>query len=201
VSQQINLYQPALYKRKAPFSAWMICTIIGVSIVGLTVIYGFARWQIAAQEQQIVLLEQQLQKLVAQRQLLPTQQQPVPSRSLEQQLHEAEQELEQKQRLAKSLDTRPVAIASAGFSRHLAALARQRLDGLWLTQITVQDNGMVTLEGAAEAPELVPRYLTLLGREAAFSGTEFGYMHLVRTEEASSSPVVKFTVSTKSQTP
>jgi Tfp pilus assembly protein PilN len=152
VSQQINLYQPALHKRRTPFSVWMIVQIIGVFIVGLAVVYGFARWQIAAREQQIVLLEQQLQELVARKQSLPKQQQPVPSRRLERKLREAEQELEQKQGLIKSLDTRPVAMASTGFSRHLAALARQRLDGLWLTRITLQDSGMVMLEGAAEAP-------------------------------------------------
>lgn len=201
MSQQINLYQPALRKRRALFSIWLAMQITGVFIIGLAGMYGYEQRQVAVREEQIVVLEQQLRQLVARQQSMSAQQQPVPSRHLEQQVREAEQELAQKQRLAESLAARPVAAASTGFSGHLTALARQRLNGLWLTQIIVQDNGSVTLEGAAEEPELVPRYLDRLGREAAFQGTEFVYLNLVRGEEKTPAQAVTFTASSKQQAP
>jgi len=61
-----------------------------------------------------------------------------------------------------------------GFSRHLRALARQDIDGLWLTHIVVSALGDKTrLEGRAIRAELIPLYVQGLAAEEPFAKQRF----------------------------
>ena len=61
-----------------------------------------------------------------------------------------------------------------GFSRHLRALARQNVDGIWLTHIILSGHGDKTrLEGRAIRAELIPLYVQELTAETAFSAQRF----------------------------
>jgi hypothetical protein len=68
-----------------------------------------------------------------------------------------------------------------GFAGRLAALARQQLDGLWLTGVTfTADAGDLTLSGGATRAELVPTYLERLANEAALAGTQLQSIEIRR---------------------
>ena len=61
-----------------------------------------------------------------------------------------------------------------GFSRHLRALARQKVDGLWLTRIVLSALGdKTTLEGRAIRAELIPLYVQGLTLETPFAEQGF----------------------------
>ena len=121
---------------------------------------------------------------------------PPRSRLLEQQLAALTLETEQKSRLLQAFETRSFG-NTRGFSRHFAGLARQRIDGLWLTRVVVSDS-RIALAGATEAGELVPRYLSRLGDERAFAGTEFRRLELTRSDDGQGP--VEFVVSTEAKT-
>lgn len=179
MSQQINLYQPLLRTQKKVFSARTILELAGIFALGLALIFGFARYQLSGLEERIVTLEQQRDAAMTQLQTLSAQARPQPRAQLfEDQLRDAQQENDRKRLLLRGFRDRRVG-ATDGFSRHLAGLARQRVDGLWLTRVLVRDDG-IELAGHTEAGELLPRYLTRLGRESAFAGTEFASFELQR---------------------
>ena len=71
-----------------------------------------------------------------------------------------------------------------GFIEHISGLARQRIEGLWLTQIRIAGGGTnVALKGTTSKPSLLPKYLQRLSSEKAFSGTEFESLLMARQEK------------------
>ena len=193
MSQQINLYQPIFRTTRKVFSAVTIAQTAGIFVVGLLLIYGYASWHVASLGDDIAALDAQRTAAMGQLQALSAQSAPAPrSRLVEDQLREAETEVAQKERMLDAFQTRRFG-ETRGFSRHFAALARERIDGLWLTRVAIRDDGLA-LAGAAEAGELVPRYLARIGRDSAFTGTEFPYLQLTRGDE--SAAPVEFSVTT-----
>lgn len=196
MSQQINLYQPIFRTTRKIFSAVTIAQTAGIFIVGLLLIYGISSWHVARLGNDIAGLDAQRQAAMAQLQSLSVQTVPAPrSRLVEDQLREAEIEVAQKERLLVAFQTRRFG-ETRGFSRHFTALARERLDGLWLTRVVIRDGG-IALAGAAEAGELVPRYLARIGRDSAFAGTEFPYLQLTRGDQRGAP--VEFSVTTAAE--
>lgn len=67
---------------------------------------------------------------------------------------------------------RAASAAHHGFAERLTALARQQLDGLWLTGVIFTANaGDLVLSGGATSAALVPAYLGRLANEPALAGT------------------------------
>jgi len=72
-------------------------------------------------------------------------------------------------------------VARGGHARYLQALARQSVEGLWLTEVTVAGNGDdIALRGRTLDPELVADYLRRLGREDALRGVAFNQLSFQR---------------------
>ena len=72
----------------------------------------------------------------------------------------------------------------AAFSTILTGLARQDVDGLWLTRIELDEAGAhVALEGRALEAEEIPRFLRRLGREPAFEDRRFRQLELLRSDD------------------
>jgi Tfp pilus assembly protein PilN len=64
---------------------------------------------------------------------------------------------------------------AAGMSGYLIGLARQRIEGLWLTRIDIREGGdAINLSGRSITAEQVPQYLQRLSAEQAFKGRTFG---------------------------
>lgn len=181
MKQQVNLYQPVFRKQKKIFSAVTMVKVMVVLMVGFSAIYGFGRFQLAKLEGQVASLERQRDNATTQLTRVSEEHQPVQrSALLEEQLQQAQQELERKQRELQALERR-VTGGSGGFSGVFAGLGRQRLNGLWLTRIAVDETGEVHLDGHAELAQLVPRFLQKLGQEPAFRGVEFRSIRIQRT--------------------
>lgn len=71
-----------------------------------------------------------------------------------------------------------------GFADHLSGLARQHIDGMWFTEIHLQQGGQqLALMGRTRAPEYVPRFLQKLSGEEAFAGHQFRVFKMSVAEE------------------
>ena len=71
-----------------------------------------------------------------------------------------------------------------GFSEHISGLARQRIDGLWLTQIRISHGGeTLGMKGGMLKAELLPRYLQRLSSEHIFTGKVFETLSMSRDEK------------------
>lgn len=71
-----------------------------------------------------------------------------------------------------------------GFSPYLSALARQTMNGVWLTAVEVgSPTGELVLKGRALDSDLVPAYLRQLNREPLFNGRTVSELRLAAKSE------------------
>lgn len=181
--QQVNLYQPILRQPKRVFSALAVGQIGLLVLAALSAITAYAQWRVASLAGEVEALTHARQ--VAEFRLRSLQvQQPkkVSNPAVAQQAKDVQEELARIQRLSEALTVGAFG-NTQGFSPHLVALARQHVEGTWLTLIDLNTGGeVIALGGVARAPELVPEYLSRLGREKVFAGTVFGQLRLEQTD-------------------
>ncbi|MDH5572318.1 MAG: hypothetical protein OEY89_11165 [Gammaproteobacteria bacterium] len=68
-----------------------------------------------------------------------------------------------------------------GFSEHVKGLARQRVEGMWLTGLSISQGGEhLALTGLTHEAKLLPQYLQKLSSETVFLGKEFETLNISR---------------------
>ena len=180
--QQVNLLAPMYRKQRALFSARVsigICLLVGVA---LTLIYFATVWRNTMVARELTALQEtrdtatrRVNDLAAQ--LQGNQADP----ALEAGIATLTAERDRKAQALAALSLRE-ASGTAGFSPQFIGLARQRINGLWLTRIEMS-GAQLALTGVALSEDLLPRYLRQLGSEAVFAGTAFQQAMLQRTGE------------------
>lgn len=186
--QQVNLYQPILRREKKIFSTTTMLQVLGAIALLMVALYGYNAWQLAQLQEQLAALQEQEKALVARvatvtRGLSPRTE----SRELRQRVELARRERELKQQLLGLLDRRGEGpLASRGFAEAVAALARQPVEGLWLTHLDMYQGGTTRelgLRGQATRAELVPQLVQRLGNEPVFTGVRFQHMQVTAPPE------------------
>lgn len=145
---------------------------------------GFRVFQVE-QQQSILTVKQQKQKVVmADLKILQTAfAKRKKDRTLKKQINKKTMELANKQKVIGILSQDKFG-NTEGFIEHISGLARQRIDGLWLTKIRIASGGTnVALDGITSKPSLLPKYLQRLSSEKVFVGTEFQSLLMSRDEK------------------
>ena len=182
--QQVNLYQDELKTQKLKYSASMLLQISVVLVVVLSAVTGFSYFQL--QQHQISLAEHQQKQKVAMADLQTIQSELALRKkdtALARRIVLKTKELSNKQKVLNIL-SRDEFGNTKGFIEHVSGLARQRIDGLWLTKIRIASGGTdISLNGTTSKPSLLPKFLQRLSSEKAFSGTEFQSLLMARQEK------------------
>ncbi len=173
MSQQINLYNPIFLKQEKYFSTKAIAQALGLVLVGLAAFYAFALVQTRNAEgllaQTRAQVTQQRERFVA---VAPKFTPATRSKVLEAELAKMEKEVKTRRDTLNALSTGELG-NTTGFSEFLAALARQTVQGVWLTGIVIGESGKdLHIDGRALRPELVPAYLKALNEEPVMRGRE-----------------------------
>lgn len=182
--QQVNLYRDELKTQKLTYSALMLLQLCIILVVVFSAAAGFRAFQVQ-QQQSILVAKQQKQKIMmADLQKLQAE---ISSRkkdtALSRRITDKTKELTNKQKVLGIL-SRDEFGNTKGFIEHVRGLARQRIEGLWLTQIRIADGGTnIALHGSMSKPALLPKYLQRLSEEKAFTGTEFKSLLMARQEK------------------
>jgi hypothetical protein len=185
MSQQINLYHPVFRKQEKKFSALTMLQAAALVLAGITMMYGYAAWQVRSLRQQATQIEEQFRAVTRQlddmgRLLAARQVNPHYAKEVER----LEGRIQAVQHI-RELARHDYFFGGDGYSNYFIAFARQGVAGLWLTGFTVTGAGeQVALEGRTEIPELVPQYLQKLSSEQLLSGTEFDAFQMTRPENA-----------------
>ena len=179
MSQQINLYNPVFLKQKHYFSALTMVQALAVVLAGALGIYAFEVRQNRILEQ--VLADTDKRATSQREQLLKFSKDysaQGASRTLTEQLARSDQRLQQRQGLLADLKT-GVGGNAEGFSRYLAALARQSTPGVWLTglEIGAKEHDLL-IKGRALESQMVPAYIRALNREAPMAGRPVGELRM-----------------------
>jgi hypothetical protein len=180
MAQQINLYDPALLRKRD----WLaLGNVVAVTAV-LTLVIGadgyLARLDLPALTAQAATNEGQLKAV---REQITSLGQQAANRKPDPRL---EQEIAAKRLL---LGTRGEVLsilrqslgpeAGASFTAYLQGFARQTVAGLWLTNFTIDAmSGSIEIKGRTVDPALLPEYIRRLNKEAAFQGRAFSAFKL-----------------------
>jgi Tfp pilus assembly protein PilN len=179
VSQQINLFNPIFLQRKKYFSAINMAIALGLVLAGSLAVVGYAVVQVAQLTKDAAVASNQLALAQAELAKVTAEFGPRPkSASLQEDVQKTSTELQSLQQISGILkkgdfgDTR-------GYSEYLRAFARQSIDGLWLTGVTIQGAGNeIALQGRALRPELVPGYINRLKTEPVLKGKSFAALEM-----------------------
>jgi len=182
--QQVNLYQDELKIQKLNYSSLMLAQLSLVLIVVLSGVTGFSYFKL--QQHQVSLVDKQQKQKMAMAELQKIQAElslRKKDANLAKRINERTNELANKQKVINIL-SRDEFGNTNGFIEHVTGLARQRIEGLWLTQIRISDGGTdVALHGTTTKPDLLPKYLQRLSSEKIFTGTEFQSLLMARQEK------------------
>jgi TolA-binding protein len=170
MSRQINLYSSAFKRQAKPFTAVWTVAVVAVIAAGLLANYVWEARQLqdlrARRSEAGAQLKQMQEQLVA----LGKTVQKTSNKTLEAQVVQLETQLRSRQELFGRLQSGEFGNRD-GYATFLAALARQRVTGVWLTGIEISGPGSeFALEGRAVRGDLLPSFIKLLGNEDVLRG-------------------------------
>ncbi len=201
MSQQINLFNPIFLARRKVFSARTMVAALGIVAIALVGVHGMQQVQLIALQRQSIETNQQFaaaQRLLTQ---FAADKKAGPSKVLIDQASRLETHLGAQQILLDAFATGSLG-NTEGFARYMSALARQTLNGVWLTGFTATGaDGLNVIRGRLQQPDLLPSYLRMLNREAALRGHGFAELRIHASQaradsaqEAQAIPSLEFTL-------
>lgn len=179
MSHQINLYDPALRRQRH----WLTAANLAFALVMMAaLLLGWGAWarldaghmatQLAALDSRTQVAREESVALAGR---LAGRK---PDARLELDLAAAKELLDVRQGILDKLGE-GAAPAVGNHAEHLRGLARQSLNGLWLTGFSVGADGRrMEIRGRTLDPALLPRYIRRLNAEAAFRGHRFARLSL-----------------------
>jgi hypothetical protein len=113
------------------------------------------------------------------------------SPELESEVADAESQLASLRRITEVVDRGELGNAT-GYSEYFKALARQHVDGLWLTALAITGAGCeIGVRGKATDPSLLPGFLGRLTQEKIMQGKTFGSMQITQPAPVQAAPDAK----------
>lgn len=187
--QQINLYQPVFSSERKLFGAGTVASAFAILIVGLTAYTIHARGQLNSLQGEVDVLRADQEEREAQAALSEDQAARGTPTDVESRVKELSRSVAARTQALHMLQS-GAAGQTTGFAPRLEALARRHVDGLWIDAVILSGaNGSMSLAGATVDPDIVPRYLQNLARDAVLTGTRFDDFLIERPEpEAKSEP-------------
>jgi hypothetical protein len=179
MSQQINLFNPVFLQKKKLFTAATMAASLGVLALGLAGFGVAARLRVASLQAQADQGAAQLEK--TQKRLASVSAEFAPRRqdpALAEELNVAQSELLDLKDVAGVIERGELG-DTAGYAEYFRALARQSVEGLWLTGVSIGGAGLdIGVRGRAMDPALVPGYLGRLRNERVMQGKPVGSLQI-----------------------
>jgi len=187
MSQQINLFDPALLRKRDWLS---LANVVGGAVLLAALVFGaglLARSELAPFKAQARDNATQLEALRAQVVALGRQTMAqAPDAQVQQELASLRQSVALRGEVVAALRQR-LAANALPWSETLRALARQTRPGVWLTGLRLDaETDGIEIRGRTLDPALLPDYLQRLNREAAFRGRAFAALQLTAGTAAAS---------------
>lgn len=213
MSQQINLFNPAFEKQKHLLSAGGMAGGVGVAVLVLAGLAFGAQSRVAALQREADAGAARLE--AAQKRLAAVEAEFAPRAAddaLAGELADAEAQRAALQRVAAVIEHGELG-NTRGYAEYFRALARQRIDGLWLTGVRIGGAGVdLGVQGRALDPALVPGFLARLRNEPVMQGKAVGTLQIAQApdlkrvdkdgkESAEPAPYVEFSMQSRPAAP
>lgn len=179
MSQQINLLNSALIKKKDLFNLNNSALLVGLFGLLMLADYVYAKTELSSLIQQknqsaesLATAQSRLTQLTATHSPRP------PNQALQRQILELENKSKLHQQVLKTVEL-SATTPDAGYAAIMSAFARQRVSGLWLTGFSIDNQtDQLNIKGNTLQAELVPEYIARLGREPALQGKLFSALNM-----------------------
>lgn len=186
MSQQINLINPQLLKKRYAFGLREMALALGGILAVALAWAGYLHYQAGGIESQADAMEarqataqQELDRLSA------VASQPV-SPLLAERVQAAQTRVTQGESLMRMIEG-TIQTTSVGFSPRMRALALSDAEGVWLNGFTLAPD-YVELKGAALNATLLTTYMDRLGKQPPFSGLKFSGLNASQASAEGGSP-------------
>ncbi|WOB09555.1 PilN domain-containing protein [Piscinibacter gummiphilus] len=200
MTQNINLYDPSLRAKREWLTAVNAATAVGVCTLAVVLAGAWAVHDVRTLREPATQTHTALE--AAQKDLVELTQrlaQTKPDVRLQGELRAIQAAVTQRQSAFSLLQAGGLG-NETGHANALNAFARQSINGLWLTGVTL-DNQQLALRGRTTSPDLIPSYVNRLNKEAALQGRSFRALSIARPEQeaaasapARSAPFVEFSL-------
>lgn len=182
MSQQLNLFNPVLLKQQKYFCARTMVHALAILLAVLAGIYAYQRVQLAAARDRLEAAGRQFDEAQQQLAKFAAEGRRTPSKLLEDEIARVQMQLDAQEALLAGLAGNALG-DTTGFSRYLAALARQTSPGVWLTGFTLSGTeGPQTIRGRMLQADLLPGYIGRLNREESLRGRGFADLRISSPE-------------------
>ena len=216
MSQQINLFNPIFLQQKKIFSSRTMAQALAVLVLGVAAMAAYGDMRVKSLQRQADAGATQLQQRQARlaavtAEFPPRQKDP----TLAGAVSEAERQLGALREVSGVLQRGELG-NTRGYAEYFRALARQHVEGLWLTGITIHGAGNeIGVRGRALDAQAVPGYLTRLTREPVLQGKGFGSLQISEGAKAAApgaqapaepaapdvAPYIEFSLQSNSEAP
>jgi Tfp pilus assembly protein PilN len=210
MSQQINLFNPDFLQKKKLFTATTMAAGLGVLLLGLAAVGVAAKMRVASLQAQAAQGAVQLEK--TQKRLAGVVAEFAPRKEdprLAEELSQAQSELLALKEVAGVIERGELG-NTEGYAEYFRALARQNVEGLWLTGVSIAGAGLdIGVRGRAMDAALVPGYLGRLRNERVMQGKPVGSLQIGEAaalrvvtdgkESSAPAPYVEFSLQSASQ--
>jgi hypothetical protein len=179
MSQQINLFNPAFLQQKKIFTAATMAAGLGALVLGLAAVGVAARVRVAGLQTEAAQGAAQLEK--TRKRLASVSAEFAPRKEdprLAGELAQAQSELLDLKEVAGVIERGELG-NTQGYAEYFRALARQNVEGLWLTGVSIAGAGLdIGVRGRAMDAALVPGYLGRLRTERVMHGKPIGSLQI-----------------------
>lgn len=180
MSQNINLFTPALRRQEVVCSLKALVACLAVALLGLGAYQYYYQAQVNGLAEELSSAETVLK---AQRGYSDKLKGASATRKRDERLDadiaRLETELTQARASMDSLKGGAMG-TQEGFAEYLRAFSRQSLSGLWLTGLTIGGSGEIEIRGRALSPDLVPNYIQRLSKEKVLAGRSFARLEMAQ---------------------
>ncbi len=184
MSQQINLYNPALRQPREWLTATGLALAVGATLLLITLGIAGARYKMTQANAEAGLAEARLGALRTELASLNARiSSHAPDSALGRQIEITRSQFRSREETLAALGTISIE-PGKGFAEYLRGFARQTVRGVWLTGVSIGPGKELSIHGRTLNQSLVSEYVNRLGREPAFAGHAFARVSLGQVSES-----------------
>ena len=188
MSQQINLFNPALRPKRELFSSVNVAIAAAITLVAVAVVGSVASGLAAQRRSEAQAADAALKSAQGRLTQLAQTAAAKPDAKLKTELETARSLVKTRDEVLAALHRGSVGGGTAGYAEVLRSLARQSLSGLWLTGIRGDPaTGDLELRGRTLDAALVADYVRRLNAERMLAGHSFAALSMDRPNLADKS--------------
>lgn len=185
MTQQINLYDPSLLRKRDLLTAANVAIVSAVLFAAVGALGGWERARLAALEAESRAIAPQAKLLQDQMAAIGRQlAEAKPSPQLEAELAAARARLGLREEILAAL-SKGFGGDTPSFAEYMRGFARQAQSGLWLTGFIIGEAGAaLEIRGRMSDPALLPEYIRRLNGERVFQGRAFSALKVAPAKPA-----------------